>query len=75
MSVEKAQHYQSQSERVTMIRQKMQNQTWVIMGTDLLEIKYAEKDLGILHQHQTGVSSILLQQRQSTVPWAVLTRM
>lgn len=52
MSVEEPQRYQSQSEGVTMIGQKIQNQTRVIMGTDLLEINYAEKDLGILHQHQ-----------------------
>lgn len=52
MSVEEAEHYQSQSEGVTMIGQKIQNKTWVIMGTDLLEINYVEKDLGILHRHQ-----------------------
>lgn len=52
MSIEEAEHYQSQSEGVTMVGQKIQNQTWVIMGTDLLEINYAEKHLGILHQHQ-----------------------
>lgn len=40
MSVEEAQHYQSQSGGVTMIGQKIQNKTWVIMGTDLLEINY-----------------------------------
>jgi len=52
MSVEEAQHYQSQPEGVTVIGQKIQNQTRVIMGTDLQGINYAEKDLGILHQHQ-----------------------
>lgn len=43
MSVEEAQHYQSQPEGVTMIGQKIHNWTWVIMGTDLLEINNAEK--------------------------------
>lgn len=57
MSVEEARHYQSQSEGVTMIGQKTQNQTWVITRTDLLEINHAEKDLGILHQHQTEEES------------------
>lgn len=52
MSIEEAEHYQSQSEGVTKVGQKIQNQTWVIMGTDLLEINYAEKHLGILYQHQ-----------------------